>query len=150
MVTNKFYFMHEFDLPCNFYQSMCAISISIQNHLQYDELRQRKALHTNFVKLEIWQKQPSDMKAMTPRGILGLCCVHISQLMIHPAISKLPFTLQLYQKLLAILQRITKAQRFIMIMSWLISKLYNLNLSENRSKGFPEWEDSSRHPSFPH
>ena len=46
--------------------------------------------------LEIWQKQPFDMKAMTPRGILGLCCVHIAQLMIHPAISKLPFTLQLY------------------------------------------------------
>ena len=31
---------------------------------------------------------------MTPRGTLGLCCVFIAQLMTHPAICTLPFTLQ--------------------------------------------------------
>ena len=29
---------------------------------------------------------------MTPRGALGLCCIHIAQLMTHPAIQTLPFT----------------------------------------------------------
>ena len=45
--------------------------------------------------MEIRQKQSFDIKAMTPRGILALCCVQIAQLMIHPSISTLPFTLQL-------------------------------------------------------
>ena len=33
--------------------------------------------------LEIPQKQPFDIIAMTPRRILRLCCVHIAQLMTH-------------------------------------------------------------------
>ena len=41
---------------------------------------------------------------MTPRGTLGLCCVHIAKLMIHPAVYTLPFTLQLCYKNLVILQ----------------------------------------------
>ena len=48
---------------------------------------------------------------MTPRGILGLCCVDIVQIMTHPAICTLPFTLKLYYKLLGILQRVTKNQK---------------------------------------
>ena len=48
---------------------------------------------------------------MTPRGTLGLCCVHIAQLMTHPAIYTLPFTLQLCYKPLGILQRVTKSQK---------------------------------------
>ena len=47
---------------------------------------------------------------MTPRGTLGLCCVHIAQLMTHPAIYTLPFTLQLRYKPLGILLR---AEMFI-------------------------------------
>ena len=43
---------------------------------------------------------------MTPRGTLGLCCVHIAQLMTHPAVYTLLFTLQLCYKALGILQRI--------------------------------------------
>ena len=31
---------------------------------------------------------------MTPRETLGLCCVHIAQLMTHAAVYTLPFTLQ--------------------------------------------------------
>ena len=48
---------------------------------------------------------------MTPRGTLGLCCVDIVQIMTHPAIYTLPFTLKLYYKLLGILQRVTKNQK---------------------------------------
>ena len=48
---------------------------------------------------------------MTPRGTLGLCCVHIAQLMTHPAIYTLPFTLQLCYKPLGIPQRVTKSQK---------------------------------------
>ena len=48
---------------------------------------------------------------MTPRGTLGLCCVDIVQIMTHPAIYTLPFTLKLYYKILGILQRVTKNQK---------------------------------------
>ena len=61
--------------------------------------------------LEICQKQPFDIIAMTPRGTLGLCCVHIAQLITHPAVYTLPFTLQLSYKPLGILQRVTKGQK---------------------------------------
>ena len=44
---------------------------------------------------EICQKQPLDIIAMTPRGIFGLCCVYIVQLVTFPAAYTLPFTLQL-------------------------------------------------------
>ena len=48
---------------------------------------------------------------MTPRGTLGLCSIHIAQLMTHPAVYTLPFTLQLCYKPLGILQRVTKSQK---------------------------------------
>ena len=48
---------------------------------------------------------------MTPRGILGLCCVCIAQLMTHTAIYTIPFTLQLCYKPLVILQWVTKSQK---------------------------------------
>ena len=48
---------------------------------------------------------------MTPRETLGLCCVHIAQLMTHPAIYTTPFTLQLRYKPLGILERVTKSQK---------------------------------------
>ena len=44
---------------------------------------------------------------MTPRGTLGLCCVHIAQLMTHLAIYTLPFTVYT----LGILHRVTKSQK---------------------------------------
>ena len=61
--------------------------------------------------MEICQKQPFDIIAMTPRGTLGLCCVHIAQLMSHLAVYTLSFTLQLCYKPLRILQRVTKSQK---------------------------------------
>ena len=48
---------------------------------------------------------------MTPRGTLGLCCVHIAQLMTHPIAYTLPFTMQLCYKPLGILQRVIKSQK---------------------------------------
>ena len=60
---------------------------------------------------ENFQKQkPFDITAMSPRGTLGLCCVHIAQLMTHLAISTLPFTLYLCYKPSGILQSVTKSQ----------------------------------------
>ena len=56
-------------------------------------------------------KKPFDIIAITPRGTPGLCCVHIAQLMTHPAVCTLPFTLQLCYKPLGILQRINKSQK---------------------------------------
>ena len=48
---------------------------------------------------------------MTPRGTLGLCCVHVAQLMTHPADYKLPFNLQLCYKPYGVLQTVTKSQK---------------------------------------
>ena len=64
---------------------------------------------------------------MASRGTLGLCCVNITQLMTHINIQTLPFTLQLYCKLLGMLQRVTKSQK--------------VHISIH---GFPEWEWSWR------
>ena len=64
-----------------------------------------------MITLKIYQKQSFDIIAMTPRGTLGLCCVHIAQLVTHPAVYTLPFTLQLCYKPLGILQRATKSQK---------------------------------------
>ena len=42
---------------------------------------------------------------MTPRGTLALFCVHIAQLMTHPAVYTLPFTLQLCYKPLGLVTK---------------------------------------------
>ena len=49
---------------------------------------------------------------MTLRGTLGWYCVHIAQLITHPPISTLSFTLQLCYTPLGILQRVTKSDKF--------------------------------------
>ena len=64
--------------------------------------------------LEISQLDSSDTIAMTPRGTLGLCCVHIAQLMTHPAIYTLPFILKLCYKPLGILQKEIKGTKRFM------------------------------------
>ena len=46
-----------------------------------------------MITLKICQKQPFNITVMTPRGILGLCCVHIAQLETHSAVFTLPFYL---------------------------------------------------------
>ena len=48
---------------------------------------------------------------MIQRGTFGLCCIHIAQLMTHPAVYLLPFTLQLCYKPFGRIQRVTKSQK---------------------------------------
>ena len=48
---------------------------------------------------------------MTPRGTLGLFYVYITQLMIHPTVYTLPFTLQLRYKPLDIMQGVAKSPK---------------------------------------
>ena len=86
--------------------------------------------------LGICQKQPFDIIAMTPRGTLGLCCAHIAQLMTHPAIYTLPFTLQLCYKPLGILLRVTKSQKVHISSHDELQNLHNINFTWRRSRGF--------------
>ena len=81
--------------------------------------------------LEICQKQPFDIIAMTPRETLGLCCVHIAQLMTHPAVYTLPFTLQLCYRPLGILQRVTKSQKVHISSHDVLQKLHNIEISSH-------------------
>ena len=56
-------------------------------------------------------------------------CVHIAQLMTHPAIYTLPFTLQLCYKPLGILQRVTKSQKVHISIHDGLQNLHNVNLA---------------------
>ena len=106
-----------------------------------------KSLNSNFIIiLGICQKQPFDIIAMTPRGTLGLCCVHIAQLMTHPAIYTLPFTLQLCYKPLDILQRVTKSQKIHISSHVKLQKLHNINFPGHRSWGFSERVEKQKFP----
>ena len=89
-----------------------------------------------MVVLEICQKQPFDIIAMTPRGTLGLCCVHIAQLVTHPAVYTLPFTLQLCYKPLGILQRVTKSQKVHISSHDELQKLRKINFTWHWYRGF--------------
>ena len=82
--------------------------------------------------LEICQKQPFHIIEMTPRGTLGLCYVHISQLKTHPAFYTLPFTLQLGYKPVGILQRVIKNQKIHISSHNELLKLYNINFAWHR------------------
>ena len=73
---------------------------------------------------------------MTPRGTIGLCCVHIAQLMTHPAVYTLPFTLQLCYKPLGILQRVTKNQKVHISSHDVLQKLNNIDFAWHRSRDF--------------
>ena len=103
-----------------------------------------------MVILEIRQKQPFDIITMTPRGTLGLCCVHIAQLVTHPAVYTLPFTLQLCYKPLGILQRVTKSQKVHISSHDELQKLHNINFPGYRSPGFlREWLEKQEFPTYP-
>ena len=80
-------------------------------------------------RLEICQKQPFDIIAMIPRGTIGLCCVHIAQLVTHAAVYTLPFTLQLCYKPLGILQRVTKSQKIHIPTHDILQKFYNIEFA---------------------
>ena len=73
---------------------------------------------------------------MTPRRTLGLCCVHIAQLMTHPAVYTLPFTLKLCYKPLGILQRVTKSQKVHISSCDILQKLRKIVFVRDKSQGF--------------
>ena len=99
--------------------------------------------------LEICQKQSFDVIAMTPRGTLELCCVYIAQLLTHPVVYTLPFTLQLCYKPLSILQRVTKSQK-VHISSDVLRKPHNINFVKHKSEGFlKEGIEKQEFPAFP-
>ena len=99
--------------------------------------------------LEICQYDPFDIIAMTPRGTLGLCCVHIIQLMTHPVDYTLPFNLQLCYKPLGILQRVTKSEKVHISNHDGLKKLHDMNFAWHRSQSFQEKIQSSRYFLFP-
>ena len=78
---------------------------------------------------------------MAPRGTLGLCFVHIAQLMTHPVIYTLPFTLRLCYKSLGILKRVNKSQKVYISTHDELQKLHNINFAWpiflNKQKPFP-------------
>ena len=82
-----------------------------------------------MITFETCQKQPFDIIAMTPRGTLGLPCIQIAQLMTHPAVYTLPFTLQLCYKPLGILQRVTKSQKVHISSYDVLQKLHNIDFA---------------------
>ena len=82
-----------------------------------------------MITLEIFQKQPFDIIAMTPIGTLGLCCVHIAQLMTHPAVYTLPFTWHLCYKPIGILQRVTESQKVHISCHDVLQKLNNIDFA---------------------
>ena len=129
MVTNKIYSMHQFDFFSKyFFIRVCEYQFKIT--CTVDGLRERKALNTNLmITLEICQKQRFDITAMTPRGTFGLCCVHIAQLITHPAVYTLPFILQLCYKPLGILQRITKSQKVHISSHDVLQKFHNIEFA---------------------
>ena len=66
---------------------------------------------------------------MAPRETPVLCCIHIAELMTHPAIYTLPSALQLCYKLLGILQRVTKCQKVHISSPNGLKKLHNINFA---------------------
>ena len=86
---------------------------------------------------------------MTPKGTLGLCYVHIAQLLTHSAIYTTLFTLHLCYKPLGIPQRVTKNQKVHISSHDGLENLHNINFFWHRSQGFPEKEQSSRNFPLP-
>ena len=79
---------------------------------------------------------------MAPRENLGLCCVHIAQLMTHPAIYTLRFTFQLCYKPLGTVQRVTKSLKVHISSHDRLKKFHNISFAWHRSQSFPEEEQS--------
>ena len=69
-------------------------------HCLWNEIKQssKYKLDDNVKDLS---KTPFDTIAMTPRGTLGLCCIHIAQLVTHLAVYALPLPCSYVTNLLA-------------------------------------------------
>ena len=94
-VTNKIYFMHQFNFLCKFYQSMCPIPIQNNMHWRWIEIKEipKYKLYGNIgdlSKTTFWYHR-NDAKRNA-----WVMCAHIARLMINPTIYTLPFTFRLY------------------------------------------------------
>ena len=94
---------------CNFYQSKCLIPSQNPMHCWWIKIKENPKCKL-YDNVGNWEKQQAfDIITMTPRGTLGLCCVHIVHLVTYPAIPTLPLTLQLCRKSIGILLMIIKS-----------------------------------------
>ena len=136
MVTNKIYFMHQFHFYSIKVWSECA-QLQFKRTCNVFGFRLRKALNIYLIIiLEICQKQPFDIIAMTSRGTLWLWCIRIAQLMTHPGVYTLPLTLQLCYKPLGILKRVTMNQKVHMSSHCVLQKLHNISFAWYGSRGY--------------
>ena len=132
------------------FTKVCPITIQSNMHSSWIEINEipKFKLYDNIGDLS---KTTFLCMTMTPREALGLCCVHIAQLMTHPAIYTLPFTLQLCYKPLHILQTVTKKPLHILQTATKsqkihisshddLQKLHNINFAWKRSPRFSQRE----------
>ena len=127
--------------------SKCA-KYQVKKTCTVDRIKSRKTINTNFkIIVKIFEKQLFDIIARTPRGALGLCCVHITQLMTHLAVYTLPFTLQLCYKPLGLCQervtkrvwqRVSKSQKVHVSSHDVLKKLHNTDFACHRSQVFSQ------------
>ena len=152
LLIYKIYFWHQYNFPFHIYESLADANSKQQQLLDWDSINRDKgdpSVQIFLIILEICQYDPFDIITVTPRGTLGLYCVHIAQLMTHPAIYTTPFTLQLCYKPLGILQRVTKSQKVHISDHDGLGNLHNINFVWHRSEGFPERKQSSRNFPLP-
>ena len=108
MVRNKIYFMHQFDFPSKFYQSVCPIPIQNNIHCWWIEIKKRPKYKLydkigDLSKTAFWYHN-NDIK----RNLWVIFC---SYWPINDSSGCLPFSLQLCYKPLGILQRVTNSQK---------------------------------------
>ena len=84
----------------------------------------------------------------TKRNPSVMLCSHC-QLMTHPAIYTIPFTLQLCYKPLGILQRVTKSQKVHISDHDGLEKLHSINFVWHKSQGFPKRKQNSTNLPLP-
>ena len=117
--------------------------------LDWDNKDRGKGKLSEQILSQYWRFVNKYLLTVIPREPLGLYRVHIAQLMTHPAIYTIPFTLRLFYKPLGILQRVTKSQKVHISNNDGLEKLHNINFVWQRSQGFPERKHNSRNVSLP-
>ena len=114
MAAYKIYFRHQFHFSFNSYKSVAnanskqPLQLDWDNSMDCDRGNPEYKFYDNIGDLSVrsfWYHS-NDTKRNP-----WLCCVHIAQLMTHPVINTLPFTLQLCYKPLGIMQRVTKSEK---------------------------------------
>ena len=152
MTTYKIYFRHQFHFSFNSYKSVAnanskqPLQLDWDNSIDCDRGNPEYKFYDNIGVLPVrsfWYHS-NDTKRNP-----WVMCVHIAQLMTHPAMYTIPFTLQLCYKPLGILQRVTKSQKVHISSHDGLKKLHNIKFAWHRLQNLPEKEHSSRNFSCP-